>query len=249
MRRVRRLGLWAPTGLERGPDDGYLFDPGWRQPAKKAGLCLSRSAEVGGRVTRFFLIRHAAVDLPGNIIAGRLPDIHLSSPGYEQARRLGGILASENIVAVLSSPRDRARETAQCLAEDHKLTVQVSGELDELDYGAWTGAGMESLERLDRWRAFNSNRTCARIPGGELIVETQARVVTLMNRLREQRLQGAVALITHAAVIRAALAYYLAFPLDCMLRLEISPASISIVELHNHGPMIACVNFTEDLPR
>ena len=199
-------------------------------------------------MTRFLLIRHAAVELAENIIGGRAPGIHLSADGYEQARRLTKVLRSESIRALYASPRERARETAQTIAEERRMPVEIAPELDEIDYGDWTGLSIEQLSARPHWQAFNTMRSCTRIPGGELITEVQARMTTLIERLHAQDGTGSVLLISHCDVIRAALVYYLSFPLDLMLRLEISPASVSIVELTGAGPSIRCVNYTENLP-
>lgn len=199
-------------------------------------------------MTRFLLIRHAAVELAGNIIGGRSPGIHLSECGREQARRLTMTLKSESIRCIHASPRERARETAQQIAEERHMPVEIAPELDEIDYGDWTGLSIEQLSVRPHWQAFNTIRSCTRIPGGELITEVQARITTLIERLHAQDRTGSVLLISHCDVIRAALAYYLSVPLDLMLRLEISPAAVSIVELSAGGPSITCVNYTEKLP-
>jgi broad specificity phosphatase PhoE len=199
-------------------------------------------------MTRVLLIRHAAVELAGNIIGGRSTGIRLSECGREQARRLVMTLRSERIRSIYASPRERARETAQAIAEERRIPVEIAPELDEIDYGDWTGLSMEQLSARPHWQAFNTIRSCTRIPGGELIAEVQARVATLIERLDAQGRPGSVLLISHCDVIRAALAYYLSFSLDLMLRLEINPASISIVKLTTAGPSIACINYTENLP-
>jgi broad specificity phosphatase PhoE len=199
-------------------------------------------------MTRVLLIRHAAVELAGNIIGGRSTGIRLSECGREQARRLVMTLRSERIRSIYASPRERARETAQAIAEERRIPVEIAPELDEIDYGDWTGLSMEQLSARPHWQAFNTIRSCTRIPGGELIAEVQARVAKLIERLDAQGRPGSVLLISHCDVIRAALAYYLSFSLDLMLRLEINPASISIVKLTTAGPSIACINYTENLP-
>jgi probable phosphoglycerate mutase len=200
-------------------------------------------------MSRFFLIRHAAVELAGNVIGGRSPGIHLSARGRAQAQLLATVLMNEPISAIYASPRERARETAQSIAEERRMQVEIAPELDELDYGDWTGLTLEQLSARPRWQAFNSIRSCTRIPGGELIIEVQARVAALIERLHGQARSGSVLLISHCDVIRAALAYYLSLPLDLMLRLEISPASITILNVAADGPSIGCINYTEGLPR
>lgn len=193
-------------------------------------------------MSRFHLVRHAAAEWPGNRIAGRLPNIHLTDTGQRAARRLAETLSREKIAAVFTSPRERARETAELLAAGRD--IDIAAELDEIDYGDWSGESLESVREQPRWRAFNSVRSCTRIPAGELIVEAQARVVGLIDRLRDPPIDGAVVLVSHAEVIRAALAYYLGAPLDFMLRLEIGPASLSTIAIEADGPRILCVNRT-----
>lgn len=193
-------------------------------------------------MSRFILIRHAAVEPAVSRISGRLPNIHLSEAGRRQARQLGEFLAAENMEAIYSSPRERALETAEFLARGESERIEIAAELDEIDYGRWTGAELESLKGDERWNAFNSIRSCTRIPGGELMIEAQARAAGFINRLHERFGESAtLGLVTHADVIRAALAYYLAMPIDLMLRLDITPASVSIAAIDGQGPTIYCI--------
>jgi broad specificity phosphatase PhoE len=196
-------------------------------------------------MNRFLLIRHAATESAGKKIAGRAEGTPLVELGYTQAARLAQRLSGENIIAVYSSPQERARETARALADAVGQDVQVAAELEEIDYGDWTGRSIAELQTIPQWQAFNSIRSCTRIPHGELIVEVQARVVRFIEQLRRQDTNQSVALVTHADVIRAALSYYVGSPLDLMLRLEIDPASVTILDIDNGGPIIRCVNNTE----
>jgi probable phosphoglycerate mutase len=193
----------------------------------------------------FLLIRHAATETSGNI-AGRTGG-SLAEAGRDQAARLAPRLAGENIAWLYSSPQQRARETARALADSMRKEVRLAPELDEIDYGDWTGHMIDELQSLPLWHDYNTIRSCTRIPHGEFMLEVQARIVGLIERLRQQHWKESIALISHADVIRAALVYYLGLPLDMMLRLEISPASVSIVEIENYGPVIRCINNTEPL--
>jgi broad specificity phosphatase PhoE len=196
-------------------------------------------------MTSFVWIRHAAIEQVEAKIAGRAPDGTLSAAGRIQAERLGRRLAEQNIRAIYSSPQLRARATAQELAKSLRVEISIAAELDELDYGDWTGRTLAELHTLPQWHAFNSVRSCTRIPNGELIIEVQARVLGLVERLRDRHRAESVGLVTHADVIRAALAYFLGIPVDLSLRLEVSPASVSIVALNEYGPSVRCLNNTE----
>ena len=83
-------------------------------------------------------------------------------------------------------------------------------------------------------------------PGGESMLEIQARVVAEMLRLRERHRGECVALVSHGDVIRAAVAYFLGVPLDFILRFEISLASISVIAIGDGGPWVLGVNNTGD---
>ncbi|HEY1269047.1 MAG TPA: histidine phosphatase family protein [Candidatus Binatia bacterium] len=200
-------------------------------------------------MTRFYLIRHAATALVGRRIAGRLDGVSLTDAGRAEAARLAQRLAAEDIAAVYTSPRQRARETARPLAEMLGREEVVAHEIDELDYGDWSGKTLAELDATPLWRAFNSVRSLTRVPHGETILELQARFVGFMDRLAAEDQSSSVALVTHAEAIRAALAYYLGLPIDLSLRFDVDPASISIVELYEQGGKIHCVNSTEAILR
>jgi probable phosphoglycerate mutase len=193
-------------------------------------------------MTRFYFIRHAAIDGLGQRIAGRMPGVGLNADGREQALRLARRLARESIDAVYASPQQRAMQTAEALARELKLDLQIAGELDEIDFGDWTGKSYEELEALPEWRAFNILHSSTRPPNGELLLEAQARVVRFMEKQRNKNAAKRIALVSHGDVIRVALAHHLGIPIDFLLRFEIGPASVSAVELHDHGPRVLSIN-------
>lgn len=192
--------------------------------------------------TTFYLIRHAAHDWLGRGIAGRLPGVNLNAAGREQAKRLAVRLGDVPFAAVYASPLERARETAEPLAARVGLPLQTLDEINEINFGDWTGKTFPELDGDPRWPAFNTFRSGTRIPDGETMAEVQLRMVTAMERLRDKNPDGAVALVGHGDPITAAVAYFLGVPLDLCGRIEIEPASVSIVALADWGPRVLRVN-------
>lgn len=198
----------------------------------------------------FLLVRHGNNDMVDRgSLAGRMPGVHLNEEGRAQAERLAERLGKVPIDMICSSPMERTRETAAPIAERLGLEVRVLEGVNEFKLGEWTGCNYEELVHIPKWRQFNSFRTGARVPGGELILEVQARMVTTLEHLREELPDGVIAVFSHGDPIKTAVAYYAGMPLDFVLRMEISPASISIIAVNDHGPRILCVNHTEELPR
>ncbi len=191
----------------------------------------------------FLLVRHAENDyLSGGRIAGRAAGVHLNARGREQAEKLAARLAGAGVARIFSSPLERALETAAPLAARLGLKIEVSSAFTEIGFGEWTGKQFDDLRRHPRWRAFNAFRSGTRIPGGELAVEVQARMVTEMERLREVHGELAIAVFTHGDPIKSALAYYAGIPIDLYRRFEISTASVTAIELNDWGPKILSVN-------
>ncbi len=195
-------------------------------------------------MTTFLLIRHGANDFIGNTLVGRRPGVSLNDEGRRQAERLADRLAHLPIAAIYSSPLERTRETAVPLAERLGLPVTVCDGIHEIDPGDWTGLTITELRAAPGWEAYNAYRAGTRCPNGELLLDVQARFVTALERLRHDHPDQTVALFSHADPIRIALAYYIGMPLDHVLRLDIAPASVSILALDDRGPRVLRVNDT-----
>lgn len=188
------------------------------------------------------LIRHAETDAVGRRLTGRLPGVFLTAAGQRQAQRLTSRAALRDVSVLYASPQVRAHQTAAPLAAARGLEVQEEAALDEVDFGAWSGRELVDLDTLPAWQAFNAHRAAAAAPGGERMTDVQARVVTLLESLRAVHPEETVALVSHAEVIRSAVLHYLAMSLDLFGRIEIGPASITVLEMSRHGPRFLAIN-------
>lgn len=193
-------------------------------------------------MTTFLLIRHGETDAVGKSIMGWMPGWHLNPNGRQQVEALGTRLSRLPIRAVYTSPLERAMETADAIARTHKIEPRRDEAFGEVHAGQWQGVAIVELDQRDDWRRFNTFRTGTRAPGGEMIVETQVRLVRKVQALLADHPNETVAIVSHADPLRALIAYYLGVPLDLMLRFEISPASVSILELSDSHARFQCIN-------
>jgi broad specificity phosphatase PhoE len=201
-------------------------------------------------VTTFLLIRHAMCDPVGKSIAGREPGLHLNETGEQQARNLAEQLRPLCLKALYSSPLERALETARPLAITQGLEIQTAAGLTEVDFGDWTGKSLAELDQLPGWREFNQFRSRSRIPGGESMAEVLTRSLRELERLK-QFYPGPgtlVALVSHGDVLRTLMTHALGMPADFIHRLELSPASVTILELEDYGARVLLMNKTEGWP-
>jgi probable phosphoglycerate mutase len=188
------------------------------------------------------LIRHASNDSIGSYVAGRRPGLHLNAEGVRQAEALAERLRPVHLEAIYSSPLERARETAEPIARGRALEIGIEPSFIEIDYGEWAGVDMGDLGRDPRWRQWNEARSTTRVPGGELMVETQTRVVAGIERLRERHPNETIAVVSHGDPIRSAIAYYGGIPIDLSTRLEIGLASVSVLSFEGDRPRILGIN-------
>ena len=192
--------------------------------------------------TTLHLVRHAAHGLLGRVLAGRMPGVPLNAEGVVQAAALADALAARPIRAVLSSPLQRAHDTAAPIAARHGLPVLTEAGLDELDFGAWTGKTFDTLAADPAWDAWNRCRSLAPAPGGETMVAAQARALAAVTRVRQAVPDGEAVLVGHSDVLKAVLAYLLGTPLDLLQRIELAPASRSVVVLWDGGGRVDGMN-------
>ncbi len=199
-------------------------------------------------MTTFLLIRHGDNDSLGHRLAGWTPGIHLNARGRAQAERLAERLSRAGVRAIYSSPLERARETAEPLGQRLGIEVRILEAIGEIRMGEWTGRTFDELQRDPRWRQVNAFRSGARIPGGETMLEVEQRMAAALEQMRREHPGEVVVVVTHGDPIRAILCHYLGIPLDLMHRLEIAPASVSVVKLGEDWAQAPRINVTEELP-
>ena len=190
------------------------------------------------------LVRHAACDHVGRRLAGRTPGVHLNRQGRAEAAALAAALGELPITAVYSGPLERAWETATPVADRLGRPVLTAPGLNELDFGDWTGRSLDSLAAEPLWRAFNEARDTTRIPGGELMSQVVDRAMAELARFADEHPGGTVAAVSHGDVIRGVLLHCLGMPLHQVHRLEVAPASVSVVRLYDTAPRVLVVNWT-----
>jgi ribonuclease H / adenosylcobalamin/alpha-ribazole phosphatase len=195
-------------------------------------------------VSIMLLIRHASIDGLGHHLVGRSDGVSLNERGMQEAQLLASRLAGLAIAAVYSSPRERARETATAIAEPFGLPVQTMSDLDEIDYGEWTGRSFEELRECEDWKFFNAHRTTAQIPGGESMCEFAGRVRRAIGSLREVHPDPCLAVVTHADWIRGAGACCTGLTLDDWKCFAVDPASVSVIQVESWGTTVLGWNDT-----
>lgn len=193
--------------------------------------------------TTFFLLRHAAHDDVGRYLAGRAPNVSLGPHGHAQAQRLGERMRRENFVAIYSSPRERTQQTALAVSLHSEIgPVELRDELDEVDFGPWSGKTFAELDQDPAWRDWNCRRAVAVTPAGASMQEVCGRVRCCMTDLHRRHPGESVVLVSHADVIKSAVCHVLGLTADGGFRFEIEPASITVLVMGDWGAKLLRLN-------
>lgn len=140
----------------------------------------------------------------GRILGRRDPP--LSAAGAAQADALASRLRGTGLVAVWTSPLQRALRTAQAVAGALGLEPSLLDDLIESDRGGWEGRLVADLARdsPELHAAFLAGDPSFRFPGGESLIEQRARTRSAVATVAAGPLPALV--VAHAGTIRAALA-------------------------------------------
>jgi probable phosphoglycerate mutase len=178
------------------------------------------------------LIRHGHNDyVKKGVLAGRLLGVHLNEQGRADAASLAEALKDTPLKAVYSSPLARAIETAQIIAKAQGLRVEKRINLIETALGDWEGKSVKRLSRDKRWRQLQENPMQFQFPGGEWMVDQQARLVREVQVLCAlHKAKDHFAVVGHADPLKLIIAYFIGLPLDSFQRLGMNTASVSTLE-------------------
>ena len=100
----------------------------------------------------------------------------MGEAGRAQAEAVALRLADRGVEAVHTSPLERTRETAEPIALACGAPLTVEAALMEIDFGDWNGRSFDELQDQRLWRDWNEKRDRVRAPGGETMLEVQARL-------------------------------------------------------------------------
>ena len=196
------------------------------------------------------LVRHGrtTANVEG-VLAGRAAGVRLDEVGREQAARVGERLAVVPLVAVVSSPLERCRQTSQLIVgrQAEPSATRFEKGLTECDYGLWQGRSLKELATEPMWSVVQSQPSAATFPGGESMAAMQARAVAAIRRhddaFESQHGPGAVwVAVSHGDIIKSVLADALGMHLDLFQRISVGPASVSIVRYGAGRPNVIATN-------
>lgn len=188
-----------------------------------------------------YLLRHGETESSRTGgYCGRL-DIDLSPIGHQMADDFAAAYRDHPWVGVYVSPMRRTRAMAEPLCNAAGLGMRLCDGLREIDYGQWEGKTPEQVswnfhDDYLRWLAdagWNSPT------GGERGIDVGQRALAVLDGIGRDHVDGDVLVVSHKATIRILLCHLLGIDIGRYRdRIDVPVASLSVVELREHGPLL-----------
>ena len=194
------------------------------------------------------LLRHGRTTANATgMLAGQIKGVQLDEHGLHQARAVGERLAQVPLRAIVTSPLERTRATAQAVATARRRPMALTNDADfiECDYGTWSGKKLSSLAAKPLWRQVQLHPSAVTFPNGESMVAMQHRAVSGIRAWNDAvGERGVYLVVTHGDVIKSILADALGMHLDNFQRINVDPGSISVISYTELRPFVVKVNDT-----
>jgi probable phosphoglycerate mutase len=243
--RLANEAMDAAAEISDENSEPAVADPAVAKPEKVSAATdvatqsLSPPGWTGARgtPTRLLLLRHGQTALSVHRRYSGRGNPELTDLGRQQAQAAARYLAERGgIAAVVSSPLQRAYDTAAAAAKALGLDLTVDDDLIETDFGAWEGltfaeAAARDPELHRRWLSD----TATEPPGGESFDAALERVCRARERIIATYQGATVLVVSHVTPIKMLLRLALDAGPGILYRLHLDLASLSIAEFYSDG--------------
>lgn len=181
-------------------------------------------------MTELWLVRHGQTEWSANGRHTSITDLDLTDTGVEQARALHSRMDPADFGLVLSSPRLRARRTAELAGF---TDYEVEPDLAEWFYGDLEGLTSNQIRAEHHgWRIWFNG-----CPGGESSEEVRARLTRVVARVRASGVERAIC-FGHGHASRVLALCWLDFPIIFGQSFPLDVATISVLGREKESPAI-----------
>jgi probable phosphoglycerate mutase len=175
-------------------------------------------------MTELYVVRHGETEWSKNGKHTSVTDLPLTEHGVEQAKALRGHLDPARFQLVLSSPRTRARTTAEIAGFTGASEPVLDPDLAEWAYGEYEGRTSEEIhETVPGWTIWSGA-----VPGGESADAVAERLDRVVARVRDSGVERAIC-FGHGHALRALTMRWLGFDLSLGVHFPLDTSTVSVL--------------------
>jgi alpha-ribazole phosphatase len=187
--------------------------------------------------TRIYLIRHGEVEGGGIPRYNGHADVGLTERGREQYGMLRERLREAKISSCYTSDLSRCTWGADLMGEHFGCQPVRDPNLRELDIGIWEGLTWAELMETypEEWQARLADIVNYRVPGGENLLDLQARIIPAINGIAERHRGEEAIVVAHGGANRVILLNAIGAPLSALFNIEQTYGCLNIIDYYGDG--------------
>lgn len=164
------------------------------------------------------------------VLAGRTEGVPLTEQGIQQAQNIAKFVEKMNVSKIYSSPIQRAKQTAEIVANHNSLDLSFDDRLIELDMGKFTGMKYDEIFNThgNVFMKFYSGDVEIAHNGVETFAEVKKRVLSIVDLCLNEHQDQNVLLVTHMDPIKAMLSTVMELKPESLFELIIANASLNV---------------------
>ncbi len=178
---------------------------------------------------KILFIRHAETETNVKELTHKTGDpVGLTELGKKQAQDLGKICKKNQVEIIFTSPEQRAVETADIIAKELNLRLEVLKGFAERNWGEWEGRSWPEIEKVLAPMSLEERYNFVP-PEGESWREMEARLKEGLSAITNQQ-YSSVAAVTHEGALRGLMPLLHNSPRDSSFKYHFDNASVSVFE-------------------
>ncbi len=184
------------------------------------------------------------------IFRGRA-DIPLTGTGVRQVEALGKYLQNENIDVIYTSPLKRAVKTADAIAKHQKLDVNAVENLNDLDFGEWTGKTTKEVAELypELYQDWLDTPEQVRAPGGESLETVRQRAMPFIQDAAARCGEGKIVIVSHRVVLKVVICALLGLDNSRFWNIRVDTAALTRFQCDGRRNILVSHNETSYLKK
>ena len=191
--------------------------------------------------TELFLVRHGETEWSRSGQHTSITDLPLTTYGEQQATALNGRIDPGDFGLILSSPRQRAQETARLAGFTGKAAPGIDDDLAEWAYGDYEGLTSDRIrEQVPDWDLWRDG-----CPGGESPEEVSVRLTRVVERVQRSGVDKAI-VFAHGHALRVLTLCWLGIELTRGEQFPLHTATVSVLGWEKDQPALSRWNAPPD---
>lgn len=198
---------------------------------------------------RLIVVRHGETEWNAQKRTQGTTDTKLTAHGEQQAKLLSHRILKMQVDKIVSSPLQRALETAKIIAQTNHQPITIDHDLIEIRFGEWEGLTFDEIGELypHEFSVWSKTPHLSMIPQAESVSEVIFRVDSFLARMQLNYKDETVAAVTHSLPSKLIVARSIGLSIGNIHSLRIDNASLTVIDFYSDRQVLRLMNDTVHL--